>query len=330
MGEDHPGAEYCKKSRSERVTFVSKQLTVKHPVFKLALEAAEYHYALNANPEELDEPANLVIFGDAGCGKTRLRNTLLDHHPETFDGQKFSTPLLVIELPEPATVMSVAQEFLHVLGSPLIYKGTIATLTRTVRSLLAEAGTRVIVIDEFHNLIDSSTSSVLRHASEWLKSLSNKTHVGMICLGRPEGKVVYRFNTQIMQRWTARNLDRFHWKDEGLREDYLNFLAGVDSQLPIADWSNLDDPDLAARLYAASAGIPRYLMRLITEGTRVAMEVDARRLDRGLLAEAYRRRQDDEFGPASNNPFEPEDFNVALAVKADEDIIDDLARSRIR
>jgi hypothetical protein len=67
-------------------------------------------------------------------------------------------------------------------------------------------------------------------------------------------------------------------------------LKRLDGTLPLADSSNLSDPETAGRFFLACRGIPDYLMTLIRGGLAEALGRGSERIEMADLARVFERR----------------------------------------
>ena len=98
----------------------------------------------------------------------------------------------------------------------------------------------------------------------------------------------------------------FLWQEDGGSE-FRTFLHLLESNLPLAEASNLALFDTAIRLYYASDGIIAYVMKLIRYGSYLALKQNQSKLNLHLLALAFDKsvRADK---PEKINPFISDKF----------------------
>jgi hypothetical protein len=76
----------------------------------------------------------------------------------------------------------------------------------------------------------------------------------------------------------------------------------VDGKLPLNEWSNLSDTNIAFLLYLASDGVVSKVMRLIRRTASIALDLSRERLDLDLFNVAYKECLA-AADPNKENPF---------------------------
>ena len=90
------------------------------------------------------------------------------------------------------------------------------SLNSRLIKLLKACQVELVILDDFHHLIDTETDRVLAKVSDWLKVLIKETGIPFLVVGM-EGKVerILRANAQLSRLFAAREtLLPFAWQPE--------------------------------------------------------------------------------------------------------------------
>lgn len=180
---------------------------IQHPRFR-ALHA-RISECLEATAED-GEPQCLCLIGETGVGKTTLARTYAAAFPRHETPLGARTPILYLETPHPITVKGMTSALLHALGDPRAFKGTQPEMNARLQGFLADCGTRLVILDDFHHLIDKQTNHILRDVSEWLKVLIKNTGIVYLVVGI-EGEVerILTANPQLSRLFVRERLRPF-------------------------------------------------------------------------------------------------------------------------
>ncbi len=253
------------------------------------------------------EPECMLITGQQGAGKT----TLIDWYAGEFEirelPEKRVIPILVVTVPSPATVKGLATEMLEAIGDPAADQGTVSTITLRLRKFLTDCGVELIILDEFQHFDDRNSKGVLKTISDWLKNLLNKTKVPIVLVGMPgcESVLDAKGNEQLKRRFSNRErIEPFRWQGPNEIQEFRQLLKKIDDELPLLQDSHLADSTTAFLIHTATDGVITYVMKLLREAARMAIERGFELIDLSLLAQAYELRLAKEF-PKRPNPFLP-------------------------
>jgi hypothetical protein len=121
------------------------------------------------------EPQCMSLEGRTGTGKSTLVRTYADsfHRTETKEGTRI--PVLYLEVPSPVGIKDLASVALKRMGDPAYERGTRASMTMRLIGLIKDCGVELVILDDFHHLIDSETNHILTEVSEWLKYAARET-----------------------------------------------------------------------------------------------------------------------------------------------------------
>ena len=243
-----------------------------HPRFRDAVALLERCHQSFAQP---GEPACGALLGTSGVGKTSVVDHYFKLHLPFETETETRRPVLKVTLQPDARPKGIAADLLLALGDPAWSSGTVQSLTSRAVKLLARCGVELIVFDEFHHLFDMERARVMTKAAQWLKVLIVNTRIPVVVCGMPEAEHVLRAE-HTEQRFKERlTLRCFTWRTPAGRKEFCGMLKRLDTTLPVAESSELAEPETAGRFFLACRGIPDYLMTLIRGGLAEALGAGA-------------------------------------------------------
>lgn len=270
-----PVREVLDWSREDRIAYARADRWINHT---RAVEALKALSDLMAAPRTTPAPG-LLLCGRSGNGKSTILDRFRAAHPATsrVDGQT-SCPVLAMEVPtDPTetrfwTALLTAAGIAHRDTDPVLRKMQQAT------SILAYMQVRMLVIDEFHNVLLGHA----RHQRQLLaliKGLSNPPlRMTTVLAGTEAAVPAIRTDDQLERRFDDFVLPR--WRDD---DGYRRLLRGFERLLPLAEPSGLGGDDMATALHAKSGptigGLSRVLKRLAV----LAIEGGRERIDVGMV-----------------------------------------------
>jgi hypothetical protein len=198
--------------------------------------------------------------------------------------------VLKVTLQPEARPKGIAADILLALGDPAWSSGTVQTLTNRAVKLLQRCQVELIVLDEFHHLFDMDRAKVMTKAAQWLKVLIVNTKIPVVVCGMPEAEHVLRAEHTERRFKERLQLKCFIWRTPAGKREFCGMLKKLDQSLPLAEESELSEPELAGRFYLACRGIPDYLMTLVRGGLVEALRRRSERIEREDLARVYEQK----------------------------------------
>ncbi|MCD9186338.1 MAG: TniB family NTP-binding protein [Pyrinomonadaceae bacterium] len=313
--------KYRNISIENRIELIEK-LFIMHPSFERCfntIKECHEHSKLSV------EPLCALITGEPGVGKTTLCEKYEKMYPRVELEEKTKVPVLVARIPVPATPKNMVTALLSALGDPLADKGTTYSKTLRLFNLLRQCQVEIIIIDEFHHVIDGDSDKVLYTVSDWLKQLINEAKLPIILVGLPHSIKILEANPQLKRRFAMREeLSNFKWvkgkgskRDDNHEEtdtdeetastpetesdnDFKAFLKILDETLPLADNSHLAGAPIAYRIWKATSGNVNRTMKLVRYAAKSALKSSEEKVTNELLKRAYERIFSED---SSKNPF---------------------------
>jgi|GEM_PF-810621 len=289
------------------------EVMIRHPAMEAALNGIQRCIAQTAH---FKEPVGCMLLAEGGMGKSSVCKIIQRCFPsediQTTDAEITTVPVFHAEVPSTVSVSYLATNILAGLNDASPEKGTNAAKTLRIATLMRQCRTKIIFIDECHNLLNTTknTAAANKTALRWIKSIANDSKACICLSGIPESEAIidsdlsfqltrrfkYRFQLQPLLPGSKENPgELYHFLSQmclHIRERYAL------SHIPMI--ANYLD---TFRVYAATHGNLSYVMALIKEalqqvllkgGNSLSLEDLAAVWDTGLLRTA---------SIAQQNPF---------------------------
>lgn len=270
-----------------------------------------------------NEPQCMSLEGVTGAGKSTLVQDYVALFPriEQTDGTRI--PIFYAETPSPVTVKGMAATLLARLGDPAAYHGTLWAMNFRLIHLMIDCQVELVILDDFHHLIDKETNRILEQVSDWLKVLIKETGIPFLVVGI-EGKVerILETNAQLSRLFAVRQTlqpFRFDSSDEASIQEFARFVQYseqvIDMPLPTA----LPRLELLYRLHYATEGVVGNLMNLLRYAAWLTRQRNQEAMSLPTLATAFEKRLAKHV-KKTTNPFLTAPNEVFVAEPMDSDV----------
>jgi Cdc6-like AAA superfamily ATPase len=262
------------------------------------------------------EPRCMAIEGDPGTGKTTLVRTYAERFPASETEQGRCIPIFYMEMPSPATIRDAASNALHRMGDPAYNKGTAGSLSMRLTNLIQDCGVELVILDDFHHLVDSETNRIVAKVSDWLKSLIKKTGKPFLVVGiKGKVKMILKANPELSRLFGPREvLEPFLW-DEARPEkaqEFARFVDYVEQAMEKQLSAEITRTEMLYRVHYATDGVVGNLMNLLRCATSLAEERGREVIDLAILSLAFRQElaehlahKVDPFSQPTDSGFSP-------------------------
>lgn len=295
----------------QRVALLDK-VVVPHPAWEQALQGIQ---DCVAKSQVYREPVGSLLLADGGMGKTTVCRAILAQMPHTTKVEqrleKTLIPAFYAEVPSPATVKSVAASLLAKLNDPSPQAGNTGQMTQRLCKLLAECETKLVLLDEFHHLFDirKTGARVNTNVCNWIKSVVNQTRVTFCLVGLPQFAPILAIDSQLARRFPLEFALPPLWVGTNAEPGaLLLFLAQIKQtllhKLQFQAVPHLDRHDVALQIYAATGGSPAFVMALVKEAVRFALDAQSKQLTLEDFSRAWMSGITAKASLSRNNPFE--------------------------
>lgn len=259
------------------------------------------------------EPICMAVLGESRTGKSRVLEECYAEHPSRRDADGLTVPILYVKTPSKPTVKGLAALMLQAIGDPRWHAGSEIEKTNRLRTLMRNANTKMVMIDEFQHFYDKASHKVMHHVADWLKILVDDAKVALVVAGLPDCRAVLDQNEQLAGRFLAPvTMHRFDWKLEEHRAEFIGILAAFhEAMSEYFDVPELHAPELAFRFFCGTGGLMGYLTKLLRQAVWNALDEGRRAVTLEDLARAHQQAVwKRESGGSTMSPFS-RDFNTS-------------------
>lgn len=262
------------KERLLKVREIKSKRWIGYP---LAMDVLDQLEDLLTHPPS-QRMVNFVIYGETNNGKSRLISKFLSRHkPYQIENEQAKVPVVNFEMPPGATPNSFFTNLLDAMLSPFSTSATKDEKFKQVKRILELYETKMIVIDEFNNLVDAMRQYQLQVINT-IKVIGNQTQIPIVLVGTPEAKQVIKSNDQTANRYYPIELPQ--WK---LNDDFLDLLVSFEKTIPLKKPSNLASSSISKEIFAMSDGWLGEISELLTLATIQAIKSGEEKISKSLL-----------------------------------------------
>lgn len=213
------------------------------------------------------EPQCMSLEGVTGAGKSTLVRDYVALFPRRDEPAGTRIPIFYAETPSPVTVKGMAASMLAHLGDPAANHGALWAMNYRLIRLMLDCQVELVILDDFHHLIDRETNRILEQVSDWLKVLIKETGIPFLVVGI-EGKVerILETNAQLSRLFAVRQtLTPFRCDptDTASVQEFARFVQYAEQAIALPLPTTLPRLELVQRLYEATQGVVGNLMNLL-------------------------------------------------------------------
>lgn len=284
------------------------ETVIKHKIFEI-----EGRHRLNDDDfvylETVQYGAGILLLGESGAGKSTFAGRLLAQHPSQRTDTATYLPAVYMNVPSGPTERSMGVELLQAMGHPDL-SGNAQELRKRCTLLMRKCRVRMLFIDNFQD-IPASRKLGIKTLGNWLRNIINGAGCLVIAMGTESAKIVRDSNPELERRMkaTARLLP---FSVEGItspsRQDvaktfsrWYALMSQIDAALPMAESSNLGDPEIAVPLLMGSNARFGYLSEILQHSVKLAVKAGSERIELAHLSEGFVHALGD--AAANGNPF---------------------------
>jgi energy-coupling factor transporter ATP-binding protein EcfA2 len=251
----------------------------------------------------------MSLEGPTGAGKTTLIRDYAALFPTEDRPDGVHMPVFYMPMPSPATTKGTASKMLSYLGDPAAQRGTQWSLDYRLANLIPACGVELVILDDFHNLIETETDRVLEKVSDWLKALIKETGVPFLVIGI-EGKVerILQANRELSRLFAVRETlypFTWDWSNPEANAEFVQFMTVTEQLVGLPLTTDVSRDEILWRLHYATDGIVANLMNLIRSSVLLAHKASESHISLAALEHAFSKRLAKHMR-GKVNPFTPE------------------------
>ncbi|MGH3966140.1 MAG: TniB family NTP-binding protein, partial [Pseudonocardiaceae bacterium] len=220
---------------------------------------------------------NLLLIGPTNNGKSMIIEKLRRTHPPTSHPEREEIPVLAVQMPSEPSVTRFYTALLAALGAPLRPRQRLAELEQLALTLLRQAGVRVLVIDELHNVL-AGRGDTRREFLNLIRFLGNELRIPLVGVGTREAYLAIRADDQLENRFAPFVLPR--WAPD---EQACSLLASFAASFPLRRPSVIATPEMAEYLLTRCEGTIGELTHLLTDAAVAAIETGEEAINQRTL-----------------------------------------------
>ncbi|WP_374580362.1 TniB family NTP-binding protein [Pseudoduganella sp.] len=285
-------------SVADRLLYMSEEMHVNYPSFVNALQEIRRH-AIAC--EQRNRGDGLLLLVPTGAGKTYIRDYIEKLWPADHSGEQSRIPVVAFRLPSTISKWAIAATLLQTISPSLSTCHTESELNKRIKVLLPQLRTRVIIIDNVHDIPARRKDGGIKEIGDLLRDLIDDCKRLVVLLGAPSAVSLVRLSPQLRRR-TAKQIHLDYFRIDSPRQfkTFHEFLQRYANALPLAETSDIS-VDLAKRLYYATNGIMDYVYRVFSWAVDIAVNDGREYITQSDLANALQVH----FGAALKDELNP-------------------------
>lgn len=226
-----------------------------------------------------------MLIAEGGLGKTTICKKVLQNFSaslvEYSDYSIRKNPAFYIQIPSGSTIDSLTILMLHKLNDINPSSGTRSDRAFRLKTKLSESYTELIIFDEFHHIYSTESSKLKfsksnENIANWIKTLSDENKICICLVSLPEYVEIFERDSQQSRRFKNKYiLHPLSIKINSKKVHMKPFLAEVDGFINKKLGLNslkLSEDAMVLRIYIATAGYHDYVMSLVKEAIKFALE----------------------------------------------------------
>ena len=246
------------------------------------------------------EQLSMLLRGDSGTGKSAIinyfSNTKNESKPE-------SIPVLLSRVPSKLTVEDMTRQLLNDLG---VFGSTThrarnsqsdAHLTNRLLDALKVKRTKMIIINEFQELIEFKGAKDRQAIGNRLKLISEEAEIPIVLVGMPWIDEILN-DSQWASRLATRTHTLQYFSLSKRLQEYREFIEAIEQYIPCELEARITDFEISFALFAASCGEMRQIKAILSEAIKLCL-VRAKPFSKRALSHSFAN-----LYTSGKNPFD--------------------------
>ncbi|MDK2812417.1 MAG: hypothetical protein PWQ78_627 [Petrotoga sp.] len=266
--------EVIKLSDRERIEYVYRDRFVIYPRAKEVLEKLEEL----KNVADSIRPDSFLIVGPPNNGKTAIVSYFNKKNPPYEDPEGVKIPVLYLQAPFKPDINMFFDSILEQIDPAFRKTDSLSTKLIKIKHYLREYDTKVVIIDEIHNVLAGSKTKH-REFMNALKNLTNDLKRPFVLVGTKDALLATDTDYQISSRFPPYYLPTWSYDD-----NFLSFLKTYETTLPLRKESKLvEQEELAMKILEYSEGYLGEIVSILKKLTILAIKTKREKIDSSLL-----------------------------------------------
>lgn len=223
---------------------------------------------------------NMLLIGPTNNGKSMIIEKFRRQHlPELSpDGSKEIIPVVVMQMPSEPSITRFYTMLLYAMNTPIARRLRVPDLETLALRIMKETKVRMLVIDEFHNML-AGGPSVRREFLNLIRFLGNILRIPIIGVGTEDAYRAVRADDQLENRFKPLILPR--WRDDN---ELFSLLASFTAAFPLRRISDLCSEEMARYILARTEGTIGEIATLLVHAAIAAIETGEEAINSKTLA----------------------------------------------
>lgn len=224
---------------------------------------------------------NMLIVGPTNNGKSMIIERFRRMNavpPVPGETDKETIPIVVMQMPSEPSINRFYAMLLAAVGAPMRPTNRTAELEHRTLALLRTIGTRVLIIDELHNILAGSTKAQ-REFLNLLRSLGNDLRIPLVGVGTKEAYLAIRSDDQLENRFEPLPLPVWEFGD-----DLRSLLSSFAASYPLRRRSALGSDEIGHYVLTRSDGTIGEMAKLLSGAAIAAIETGEEAITAKTLA----------------------------------------------
>jgi hypothetical protein len=259
----------------QRIAFILKQRWIDYSIAQEILKKLDF--LLNHPP--INRMPNLGIIGETNNGKSALLSHFTSFHKPFIIPvyNELEAPVISIQAPPYPSEQAFYNILLTKINAPFrISERADKKMLQTI-SLLSKLKTRMLIIDEIHNILAGNTLKQ-RVFFNIIKYLANELKLVIVAAGTIEASQALRSDPQLSNRFEQVLLPK--WE---MNNDYLTLLVSFEQIINLKNGSGLKDTDIAYKILSMSEGIFGEILTIVQKSSIMAIESGVETINKKIL-----------------------------------------------
>lgn len=233
-------------------------------------------------------PAFKHFVGHSKAGKSYIFRQFEMKFPAERTPTGIRKEVIYVQVPSQGTIAGVVEALLEALGDPKYAEGPVNKKTARLKKLLVKVGCKMVILDEFQELVDKNQNRSLSLTTNWLKELAEMGTLSVVCVGLPSSSRIVRHWEQLRTRFSRTIEIPVHdWTDARSRKVFRSVLRGVYSSMAPFSVPDLTSEELSLRLFIACGGRLGLLWRILDQAVKDAIWEDRTEISLAHLDAAF-------------------------------------------